>query len=207
MDGILMLTVEHLVLSASGVGLALLVGIPLAILITRSQTLASFTMAVTDVLQTVPSLALLAALMLYLGLGNKTLIVTLMLYSLLPVVRNTYTGLIGIDKGLVESGKGMGMTRWQLLRMVQIPMALPVILAGVRVAMVTAIGIATLGVMIGAGGLGAPIWRGMQVMDTPMILSGAIPAAFIAIFCEIGLGKLEKTVTPRGLKMSSAAKN
>ena len=204
MDGILMLTVEHLILSAIGVGLALLVGIPLAILITRNQTVAGFTMAVTDVLQTIPSMALLAALMLYLGLGNQTLVVTLMLYSLLPVVRNTYTGLTGIDKGLLEAGKGMGMTKWQLLRMVQIPMALPVILAGVRVAMVTAIGIATIGVLIGAGGLGAPIWRGMQIMDNAMILSGAIPAALIAILCEIGLGRLEKTVTPRGLKVSSA---
>lgn len=207
MDGILMLTVEHLALSASGVGLALLVGIPLAILITRNQTVAEIIMAVTDVLQTIPSMALLAALMLYLGLGNSTLVVTLMLYSLLPVVRNTYTGITGIDKGLLEAGRGMGMTRWQLLRMVQIPIALPVILAGFRVAMVTAIGIATIGVLIGAGGLGAPIWRGMQTMDTAMILSGAIPAALIAILCEIGLAKLENAVTPRGLKVSSLARN
>jgi len=207
MDGILMLTAEHLVLSAIGVGLALLVGIPLAILITRNQTIAGFTMAVTDVLQTIPSMALLAALMLYLGLGNTTLVVTLMLYSLLPIVRNTYTGITGIDKGLLEAGEGMGMTRWQLLRMVQIPIAFPVILAGIRVAMVTAIGIATIGVLIGAGGLGAPIWRGMQIMDNAMILSGAIPAALIAIACDIGLNRLENAVTPRGLKVSSLARS
>lgn len=207
MHDILMLTVEHLALSASGVGLALLVGIPLAILITRNQTVAGFTMAVTDVLQTIPSMALLAALMLFLGLGNSTLVVTLMLYSLLPIVRNTYTGITGIDKGLLEAGKGMGMTKWQLLRMVQIPVALPVILAGVRVAMVTAIGIATIGVLIGGGGLGAPIWRGMQIMDNAMILSGAIPAALIAIICEIALVRLEDVATPRGLKVSSLARN
>ncbi|NLW44546.1 MAG: ABC transporter permease [Syntrophomonadaceae bacterium] len=207
MGDILALTVEHLMLSAAGVGLALVVGIPLAILITRYRTLAGFTMAVTDVLQTIPSMALLAALMIYLGLGNQTLVVTLMIYSLLPIVRNTYTGITGIDKGLIEAGKGMGMTRWQLLRMVQIPVALPVIMAGIRVAMVTAIGIATLGVLIGGGGLGAPIWRGMQIVDSSMILSGAIPAALIAILCEFGLAKLEKAVTPRGMKASSPAKS
>jgi len=207
MSGILTLTLEHLVLSDAEVGLALLVGIPLAILITRYQTVAGFTMAVTDVLQTIPSMALLAALMIYLGLGNQTLVVTLMIYSLLPIVRNTYTGITGIDKGLLEAGKGMGMTRWQLLRMVQIPIALPVIMAGVRVAMVTAIGIATLGVLIGGGGLGAPIWRGMQIVDSSMILSGAIPAALIAIICEFGLARLENAVTPRGMKVSSAAKS
>ena len=114
MGDILALTVEHLMLSAAGVGLALVVGIPLAILITRYRTLVGFTMAVTDVLQTIPSMALLAALMIYLGLGNQTLVVTLMIYSLLPIVRNTYTGITGIDKGLIEAGKGMGMTRWRL---------------------------------------------------------------------------------------------
>lgn len=207
MDGILMLTIEHVALSVMGVGLALLIGVPLAILITRNQTLANFTMAVVDVLQTIPSLALLAALMIYLGLGNKTLIVTLMIYSLLPVVRNTYIGLTSIDRELIESGRGMGMTRWQLLRMVELPIALPVMLAGVRVAMVTAIGIATIGVMVGGGGLGAPIWRGMQIMDNAMILSGAIPAALIAILSEIGLGKLENTLTPRGLKVSSVVES
>ncbi len=205
MSDILTLTVEHLVLSAAGVGLALLIGIPLAILITRYRTVAGITMAVTDVLQTIPSMALLAALMIYLGLGNQTLVATLMIYSLLPIVRNTYTGIVSIDKGLIEAGKGMGMTRWQLLRMVQIPIALPVIMAGVRVAMVTAIGIATLGVLIGGGGLGAPIWRGMQIVDSSMILSGAIPAALIAILCEFGLAKLEKAVTPRGMRVSSPA--
>ncbi len=205
MSDILTLTVEHLVLSAAGVGLALLIGIPLAILITRYRTVAGITMAVTDVLQTIPSMALLAALMIYLGLGNQTLVATLMIYSLLPIVRNTYTGIVSIDKGLIEAGKGMGMTRWQLLRMVQIPIALPVIMAGVRVAMVTAIGIATLGVLIGGGGLGVPIWRGMQIVDSSMILSGAIPAALIAILCEFGLAKLEKAVTPRGMRVSSPA--
>ncbi len=207
MDGILILTIEHVALSVMGVGLALLIGVPLAILITRNQTMANFTMAVVDVLQTIPSLALLAALMIYLGLGNKTLIVTLMIYSLLPVVRNTYIGLTSIDRELIESGRGMGMTRWQLLRMVELPIALPVMLAGVRVAMVTAIGIATIGVMVGGGGLGAPIWRGMQIMDNAMILSGAIPAALIAILSEIGLGKLENTLTPRGLKVSSVVES
>ena len=151
MDGILMLTIEHVALSVMGVGLALLIGVPLAILITRNQTLANFTMAVVDVLQTIPSLALLAALMIYLGLGNKTLIVTLMIYSLLPVVRNTYIGLTSIDRELIESGRGMGMTRWQLLRMVELPIALPVMLAGVRWLWLQPLVLQTIGAMVGGG--------------------------------------------------------
>lgn len=200
MFNIPLLTLQHLELSAIGVALAAAIGVPLGYIITRNKMLAKIVMGTTDMLQTIPALALLALLMLWLGLGDGPLIAALVVYSLLPIVRNTYTGITGIDASLVEAGKGMGMTKWQLLRMVQIPIAVPVIMAGIRVAMVTAIGIASIGVLIGAGGLGAPIWRGMQQMDNAMILSGAIPAALLAIITEIFMERVEKGLTPRGLR-------
>jgi len=201
LDSILILTLEHLELSVIGVLLAMAVGIPLGIIITRCRPAAGFTMAVTDILQTVPALAMLALLMMVFGLGDTTLVLSLVLYSLLPIVRNTYTGIVGIDRGLIEAGRGMGMTKLQLLWLVQLPLALPVILAGIRVALVTAVGIATIGVLIGAGGLGAPIWRGIQQADAVLILSGAVPAALLAIVLDVGLERLERAVTPRGLRI------
>jgi osmoprotectant transport system permease protein len=200
MFNIPLLTLQHLELSAAGVALAMAIGIPLGYLITRNKILARTVLAFIDITQTIPALALLALLLLWMGLGNGPLIAALVIYSLLPIVRNTYTGLNSVDASLIEAGKGMGMTRWQLLRMVQIPIALPVIMAGIRVAMVTAIGIAAIGVLIGAGGLGAPIWRGMQQMDNGMILSGAIPAALLAIITETVMERVEQGLTPRGLR-------
>lgn len=200
MHNIWLLTLQHLELCALGVGLAMLIGVPLGYIITRHRGAAQIVMGLTDIIQTIPALALLALLMIWIGLGDEPLVLALLLYSLLPIVRNTYTGIISIDSSMIEAGRGMGMTRFQLLRMVQIPVALPLIMSGIRVAMVTAIGIAAIGVMIGSGGLGAPIWRGMQQMDNTMILSGAIPAALLAILTEALLTKFEKTVTPRGLR-------
>lgn len=204
MFNIPLLTIQHLELSALGVALAMAIGIPLGYIITRNKVLARTVLAVIDITQTIPALALLALLMLWMGLGDGPLIAALVVYSLLPIVRNTYTGITGIEASLIEAGKGMGMTKWQLLRMVQIPVAVPVIMAGIRVAMITAIGIASIGVLIGAGGLGAPIWRGMQQMDNSMILSGAIPAALLAVITETFLGRVEKGLTPRGLRKAVA---
>ncbi|MCG8400620.1 MAG: ABC transporter permease [Firmicutes bacterium] len=200
MSPVLGLTVEHLWLSAAGVLLAGLLGVPLGILISKVRRLAGPVMAIVDILQTIPSLAMLALVMFFFGLGNSSLVVALMVYALLPVLRNTYTGLAGVSADLMEAGKGMGMTGMQLLWRVQFPIALPVILAGFRVAMVTCIGIATIGTLIGAGGLGAPIWRGIQLADTSMILAGAIPAALLAVLADYLLGRLEKSMIPRGLR-------
>lgn len=201
MENIWILTIEHLELTAMGVVLAILIGVPLGYFITRSRWAAQVVMGVIDIVQTIPALAMLALLMLWIGLGDAPLIVALLLYSLLPIVRNSYIGLVNIDPAIIEAGKGMGMTKWQLLHMVQLPLALPVIMSGIRVAMVTAIGIAAIGVLIGSGGLGAPIWRGMQQMNTTMILSGAIPAALLAILTEWVLGKLERKLIPKGVKV------
>lgn len=200
MSPVLNLTFDHLWLSAAGVLLAGAAGLPLGIILFRVRPLVGPVMAIIDTLQTIPSLAMLAIVMFFLGLGNSSLVVALLIYALLPVVRNTYTGLAGVSPELLEAGKGMGMTRWQLLRQVQLPIALPVILAGFRVAMVTSIGIATIGTLIGAGGLGEPIWRGIQLVDAPMILSGAIPAALLAMLADMLLGALEKSMVPRGLR-------
>lgn len=203
MGPVLGLSIEHLWLSAAGALIAGIVGVPLGVILLRVRALVGPVMAVVDVLQTIPSLAMLAIVMFFLGLGNSSLIAVLFVYALLPVLRNTYTGLAGVSPDLLEAGKGMGMTRWQLLWQVQLPIALPVILAGFRVAMVTAIGIATIGTLIGAGGLGEPIWRGIQLRDTPMILAGAIPAALLAIIADILLGILEKSMVPRGLRVKN----
>lgn len=203
MSPFLGLTWEHLWLSAAGVFFAGLIGLPLGIILLRFRPLAGPIMSLIDVLQTIPSLAMLALVMFFLGLGNSSLITALLVYALLPVVRNTYTGLAGVSPELLEAGKGMGMTGWQLLWQVRLPIALPVILAGFRVAMVTSIGIATIGTLIGAGGLGEPIWRGIQLVDTNMILSGAIPAAVLAVIADFLLGMLEKSMVPRGLRVKN----
>jgi osmoprotectant transport system permease protein len=200
MGQILQLTLEHLWLSTAGVLVAGLVGVPLGILLVRARALAGPVMSLVDVLQTIPSLAMLALVMFFLGLGNNSLIAALFVYALLPILRNTYTGLAGVSPDLLEAGKGMGMTGWQLLRQVQLPIALPIILAGFRVAMVTAIGIATIVTLIGAGGLGEPIWRGIQLANTLMIMTGAVPAALLAIITDVLLGGLEKALVPRGLR-------
>ncbi|MBC7325826.1 MAG: ABC transporter permease [Moorella sp. (in: Bacteria)] len=200
MDRVLALSWQHLSLSVLGVALAAAGGIPLGMLLTRFRWFARPVMATIEVIQTIPSLAMLALLMMLFGLGKTTLVVSLLLYSLLPIVRNTYTGLLGVDPGLLEAGKGMGMTVSQLMWRVQVPIALPVILAGLRVALVTAIGIATIGVLIGAGGLGTLIWRGIQTRNNTMVLMGAVPAALLAILTDAGLALLEQALVPRGLK-------
>lgn len=203
MSTVLELTLNHLWLSAAGVLFAGIIGVPLGIVLTWARRFAGPVLAVIDTLQTIPSLAMLALVMFFLGLGNSSLIAALVVYALLPVVRNTYTGLAGVSPGLLEAGKGMGMTRLQLLWKVQLPIAMPVILTGFRVAMITSIGIATIGTLIGAEGLGDPIWRGIQLVDTAMILSGAIPAALLAVIADILLGILEKSVVPRGLRVKN----
>lgn len=194
------LAMEHLWLSVSGVFIAALIGIPMGILLLQIRSLAEPVLGLIDMLQTIPSLALLAIALYYFGLGNGSLVAALVVYSLLPIVRNTYLGLKGVEANLIEAGRGMGMTRLQLLWQVQLPIAFPVMLSGFRVAMVTAIGIATIGTLIGAGGLGSPIWRGIQLADNAMILSAAIPAALLAILSDLLLSTLEKMTVPKGLK-------
>jgi osmoprotectant transport system permease protein len=192
---ILQHTLEHLFLVGIAIVIATFVGIPLGILITRKTNLRQPILGVANILQTIPSLALFGLLIpvpIIGGIGVVPAIVALTLYSLLPIIRNTYTGITGVDPAIREAGKGMGMTDRQLLLQVEIPLAMGVILAGVRVATVIAIGVATIAAAIGAGGLGVFIFRGLAVVNNQLILAGAIPAAGIALFADWAIGLVEK---------------
>ncbi|MEH2175397.1 ABC transporter permease [Nostoc sp.] len=191
---ILQHTLEHLFLVGIAIGIAILVGIPLGILITRKTYLRQPILGIANIFQTIPSLALFGLLIpipIIGGIGAVPAIVALTVYSLLPIIRNTYTGITSIDPAIREAGRGMGMTDRQLLLQVEIPLAMGVILAGVRVATVIAIGIATIAAAIGAGGLGVFIFRGISVVNDQLILAGAVPAAVIALLADFVIGWIE----------------
>lgn len=188
-------TLEHLFLVGVSIGIATLIGLPLGILITREKNFRQPVLGVANVLQTIPSLAMFGLLIpipIIGGIGKVPAIVALTLYSLLPIIRNTYTGIVGVDPAIREAGRGMGMTDKELLMQVEIPLAMPVILAGIRVATVIAIGIATIAAAIGAGGLGIFIFRGISTVNNDLILAGAIPAAGVALLADLAIGGLEK---------------
>lgn len=153
--------------------------------------------AIANVIQTIPSLAMLSIIMIGLGLGVNTVIVTVFLYALLPIIKNTYTGMQNVSASILDSGKGMGMTRWQLLRMVELPLSLSVIMAGLRNALVLAIGITAIGTFVGAGGLGDIIIRGTNATNGgAIILAGALPTALMAIIADTVLAWIEKRADP-----------
>jgi ABC-type proline/glycine betaine transport system permease subunit len=193
------LTVEHLVLVGLSMGIAIALAIPAGILLTRRAPLQRWVIGFANIMQTVPSLALfgfLIPLPLIGGIGKHTAIVALVLYALLPVLRNTLTGILGVDPAVRESAIAMGMTGRQLLFDVELPLAARTILAGVRVATVTTIGTATIAAAIGGGGLGVFIFRGLASVDSMLILAGAVPAALIALLADGGLGWVEKKFSP-----------
>jgi len=192
---ILSLTSEHLVLVAVSMFIAAAIGVPLGILLTRRAPLRGWVLGFANVMQTIPSLALFGFLIpipLIGGIGKRTAIVALVLYALLPILRNTLVGILGVDAAVRESAVAMGMTNRQLLWEVELPLAAPTILAGVRVATVTTIGTATIAAAIGGGGLGVFIFRGIASVDTTQILAGAIPAAVLALLSDGGIGWIEK---------------
>ena len=172
---------EHAWLSVEGTMLGALVAIPFGLWAYRRPGVRRIAAAVAETIQTIPSLALLAILMIWFGMGNTTLVVALFLYALMPMLHNTVEGLLSVDPGLVDVAQALGMSRHHVMWRVQIPLAAPIILTGLRVALVTSIGIATVGVFIGAAGLGSIIYGGMQVQSAPQILAGALPAALMAI--------------------------
>jgi osmoprotectant transport system permease protein len=194
------LTTEHLWLVGASITLAVFIGIPLGVAITRWPVLSKPVLGGANIIQTVPSLALFGFLLPAPWIGaraDRIAILALMLYALLPLIRNTYTGIRGVDPAVVEAGRGMGMTDRQLLWQVELPLALSVIVAGVRVATVLSIGLATIAAAIGAGGLGEFIFRGLAMVNNQVILAGAIPAAALAILADTSLGWLEKRLSPR----------
>ena len=191
---VLELTVQHVTLVGISMLLATVIGIPLGILLTRRAALRRWVLGGANIVQTIPSLALFGFLIpvpIMGGIGSRTAIVALTLYALLPIIRNTYVGIIGVDRAVIEAGRGMGMTDRQLLWRVEIPLALGVILAGVRVATVISVGIATIAAAVGAGGLGMYIFRGVGMVNNQVILAGAIPAACLAVLADFSLGWAE----------------
>ena len=192
-------TGRHLVLVGVSIAVATALGIPLGVLLTRRPAWQRVGLGLVGVVQTIPSLALFGFLIpvpLIGGIGTRTALVALTLYALLPVVRNTVTGIAGVDPAIREAGRGMGMTDRQLLWRVELPLAASVILAGVRVATVVGIGVATIAAAIGAGGLGVFIFRGVAMVDNRTILAGALPAAALAVAADLGLGALARRVEP-----------
>ena len=192
---VLRLTVDHLLMVGVSISIAAAIGLPLGILMTRKPGLSRPILTFANVVQTIPSLALFGFLIpipFIGGIGTRTAIVALVLYSLLPIIRNTFTGISGVDPAIREAGRGMGMTDGQLLWKVEIPLALGMIFAGIRVATVICVGVATIGAAIGAGGLGMFIFRGVSMVDSRLILAGAIPAAALALLADFGLGAIER---------------
>jgi osmoprotectant transport system permease protein len=199
-DDIMQGLIEHLILSFVAIFIAILISLPLGIYISRKKSSAEFFIGVTAVFQTIPSLALFGFLVPLLGTGSATAIVALTVYALLPILRNTYTGITGVDQAVIEAGRGMGMTKRQLLYKIELPLSLPFIMAGIRTATVLTVGVATLATFVGAGGLGDIIYRGLSSWNNSLVLAGALPAALLALFFDYLLKLLEKATTPRGLK-------
>ena len=197
---VLELTLEHLRLVGFSTLFAMLIGIPLGIAIAHRPRFNKPVLASANIIQTIPSLALFGFLLPVPWLGERSdrlAILALTLYALLPIIRNTYTGIRGVDPAVVEAGRGMGLTESQLLFHVELPLAVSVILSGVRVAVVISVGLATIAAAIGAGGLGEFIFRGLAMVDDRVILAGAIPAALLALGADFGVGWLERRLQPR----------
>lgn len=189
---ILELAFDHLLMVFLGITFALVIGVPLGIVCAKNSRIAPIILSLVNIIQIIPSLAMLSILMLYFGLGFKTVVVGLFFYSLLPITRNTYVGLIEVDKHISEAGRGIGMTTLQLLLKIQIPLALPYMMAGIRVAAVIAIGVASIAPFIGGDGLGREIISGINSRNDIRIYAGAIPAAMLAIIADLSLGRLER---------------
>jgi osmoprotectant transport system permease protein len=186
------MTLDHIAMVAAGLLLALIVGVPLGIVCAKRERLGRWILGGANVIQVFPSLAMLAMLMIAFGLGFKTVVIGLFLYSLLPVIRNTYVGLQHVDRSISEAGTGIGMTSWQLLWKVQFPLSLPFLMAGIRVAAVIAIGVATIAPLIGGDGLGKEIYAGINFRNDIRIYAGAIPAALLAIAADAIFGRWER---------------
>ncbi len=205
-DEILQRTGQHISLSFTAVGLACLVGIPTGFLIVNHKKAATVVMTIANIIQTIPSLALFAFAMPLFGIGTRPAIFALFLYALLPIIKNTMIGIHNVNPSTIRAARGMGMTPAQIMFQVEIPLAIPTIMAGVRIAAVTGIGIATIATLIGAGGLGTIIYQGLGMGNQPMILSGAVFSAILALIVDFLLGRLERALTSKGILVGRAAK-
>ncbi|KOF57234.1 MULTISPECIES: ABC transporter permease/substrate-binding protein [Clostridium] len=205
-DQIFTLFLQHIELTIFAVLVSIIVGVPLGILITRVRKLSTPVIAVANIAQSIPSLALLGFLIPVFGIGSKPSIIMVVIYSLLPIIKNTYTGLINIDAPIIEAATGVGLTKSQILLKISIPLAMPIIMSGIRISAVTAVGLMTIAAFVGAGGLGYLVFSGVQTVNNYMILAGAIPACFLALFLDFIIGKVEEHVVPEGIRISKGEK-
>ncbi|MBP2098532.1 ABC transporter permease [Enterococcus rivorum] len=194
---------EHIFISATSLALGVLFAVPIGILLTRTKRIAAIVIGLTSALQTVPSLALLALMIPLFGVGQFPAIIALFIYSLLPILRNTYIGIKEVSEDYKDAAKGMGMTSFQSVLMVELPVAMPTIMAGIRLAAVYVVAWATLASYIGAGGLGDFIFSGLNLYRADLIFAGTIPVAIIALLADFSLGMLEKKLTPIALRGES----
>lgn len=191
---------EHIHLVLISMLIAVVISVPLGVLLTHFRRFSEFVIGITAIAQTIPSLALLGFMIPLLGIGTKNAIFALSVYALLPILRNTYIGILEVDQSSVAAGRGLGMTKWQILRKIELPLASPMIMAGIRTSTVISIGVATLATFVGAGGLGDLIYRGIATSNDYLTLLGAIPAAAFAVTVDFILKRIEVWVTPKGMK-------
>ena len=203
---ILNLLIQHIQLTLVAIALAILIGIPIGILVSKNEKMRTYVVGIINIFQAIPSMALLGLLVPILGIGSKPAIMTVILYSLLPIVKNTTTGILGIDENILESATGIGLTSKQILYKIQLPLALPIIMAGIRISAVTAVGLMTLAAFIGAGGLGYLVFSGVQTVNNTMILAGAIPACILALLVDYLFSKVEKSVMSKYSSTKSSTK-
>jgi osmoprotectant transport system permease protein len=189
---ILLSALRHMEVSAIAIFLSVVIAIPLGILITRYRKIAHVVVNSANIGQTIPSLAILGLVIPFLGIGLKPAVFALVLRGVLPIINNTYSGIINVDRSLIEAGRGIGMKDRQILTLVELPLSFPVIMAGIRTATVLSISIATLAALIGAGGLGDLIFQGIVMADTNLLLAGSIPTAILAIGADTLLGVAER---------------
>ena len=192
MDIIITLLIQHLFLSFIAVALAIIIGVPIGILIAYVRKLDKPVLKAASVIQVVPSIALLGFMIPFLGIGTLPAVVMVVLYSLLPIIKNTYIGIQGINPEMIEAAKGIGLKRNQILKKIQIPLALPVIMAGIRVSAVTAVGLMTIAAFVGGGGLGYLVFSGIRTVNNYQILAGAIPACILALLIDYIFALIEK---------------
>ncbi|MCI0130255.1 MULTISPECIES: ABC transporter permease [Enterococcaceae] len=190
-------TFEHIYISVIALLLGVIVAVPLGIALTRTNKLANIIIGLASVLQTIPSLALLTMFIPFFGVGKMTAVVALFIYSLLPILRNTYLGIKGVDPNMVDAAKGMGMTDYEQIRLVEVPLALPTIMRGIRLGTVYVIAWATLASYIGGGGLGDLIFSGLNLYKPELIIGGTIPVVLLALISDFLLGLLEKRLSPK----------
>jgi osmoprotectant transport system permease protein len=203
---ILQALVPHLYLTGVSLAFGIIIAVPLGIILTRFPRLAMLVISIVSIFQTIPSLAFFALVLPFLGIGTLPALTALAMYSLLPILRNTYLGVHSVDAALVDAARGQGMTSWEILTLVELPLAAPAIITGIRLSAVYLVSWATIAALIGAGGLGDLIFAGIDSYDIGLLLAGAIPAALLALLIGLLFGIIRHLVTPRGLKTEVKAR-